>query len=71
MFVLCQKPKFSVPCDADNPFEALPKPPTSPVKPRRGLAGAGVRARLLRPGSLTRLPPLEGHRNGKEEGKRC
>lgn len=68
---LDHKPKFSVPCDADNPFKALPKPPTSPVKPRRGLAGAGVRARLLRPGSLTRLPPLEGHRNGKEEGKRC
>ncbi|XP_004568862.2 armadillo repeat-containing protein 2 [Maylandia zebra] len=63
---LDHKPKFSVPCDADNPFKALPKPPTSPVKPRRGLAGAGVRARLLRPGSLTRLPPLEGHRNVKE-----
>uniref|UniRef100_A0A3Q4HSV8 Armadillo repeat containing 2 n=1 Tax=Neolamprologus brichardi TaxID=32507 RepID=A0A3Q4HSV8_NEOBR len=68
---LDHKPKFSVPCDADDPFKALPKPPTSPVKPRRGLAGAGVRARLLRPGSLTRLPPLEGHRNGKEGEKRC
>ncbi|CAI5683877.1 unnamed protein product [Oreochromis niloticus] len=63
---LDHKPKFSVPCDADDPFKALPKPPTSPVKARRGLAGAGVRARLLRPGSLTRLPPLEGHQNVKE-----
>lgn len=65
MFVVCQKPKFPVPCDAEDPFKAFPKPPTDPLEVRRGLAGA--RARLLRTGSLTTLPPVEGHADGKED----
>lgn len=64
MFVLCQKPKFPVPCDAEDPFKAFPKPPTDPLEVKRGLAGA--RVRLLRAGSLTTLPPAEGHTDGKE-----
>lgn len=60
-----QKPKFPVPCDAEDPFKAFPKPPTDPLEVKRGLAGA--RTRLLRAGSLTALPPVEGHTDGKEE----
>lgn len=60
-----QKPKFPVPCDAEDPFKAFPKPPTDPLEVKRGLAGA--RTRLLRAGSLTTLPPVEGHTDGKEE----
>nr|XP_046228284.1 armadillo repeat-containing protein 2 [Scatophagus argus]XP_046228285.1 armadillo repeat-containing protein 2 [Scatophagus argus]XP_046228286.1 armadillo repeat-containing protein 2 [Scatophagus argus] len=61
---LDHKPKFPVPCDADDPFKAFPKPPTDPLEVKRGLAGA--RARLLRAGSLTMLPPAEGHTDGKD-----
>eukprot|EP00064_Thunnus_orientalis_P010110 superscaffoldBa00001340_g10136 len=56
---LDHKPKFPVPCDAEDPFKAFPKPPTDPLEVKRGLAGA--RTRLLRAGSLTTLPPVEGH----------
>ncbi|KAM6992497.1 armadillo repeat-containing protein 2 [Tautogolabrus adspersus] len=55
---LDHKPKLPVPCDAEDPFRALPKPPTDPLETKRGLAG--TRARLLRGGSLTTLPPVEG-----------
>lgn len=67
MFVLRQKPKFPVPCDAEDAFRAVPKPPADPLEVKRGLAGA--RARLLRAGSLTALPPIEGHTDGKSGGK--
>ncbi|KAM9354975.1 armadillo repeat-containing protein 2 [Pholidichthys leucotaenia] len=55
------KPKFPVPRSAEDPLQALPKPPSDPVEVRRGLAGA--RARLLRGGSLATLLPLEVHTN--------
>ncbi|XP_070782331.1 armadillo repeat-containing protein 2 [Enoplosus armatus] len=61
---LDHKPKFPVPCDAEDPFKAFPKPPTDPLEVKRGLAVA--RARLLRAGSLTTLPPVEGHTDVKE-----
>ncbi|XP_076611914.1 armadillo repeat-containing protein 2 [Chaetodon auriga] len=61
---LDHKPKFPVPCNAEDPFKAYPKPPTDPLELKRGLAGA--RARLLRAGSLTTLPPVEGHTDVKE-----
>uniref|UniRef100_UPI0037E8EB97 armadillo repeat-containing protein 2 n=1 Tax=Semicossyphus pulcher TaxID=241346 RepID=UPI0037E8EB97 len=61
---LDHKPKLPVPCDAEDPFKAFPKPPTDPLETKRGLAGA--RARLLRAGSLTTLPPVEGHTDVKE-----
>ncbi len=64
MFVWYQKPKFPVLCDAEDPCRASPKPPADPLEVKRGLAGA--RARLLRAGSLTTLPPVEGHTDGKE-----
>ncbi|XP_053193106.1 armadillo repeat-containing protein 2 [Scomber japonicus] len=64
---LDHKPKFPVPCDAEDPFKAFPKPPTDPLEVRRGLAGA--RARLLRTGSLTTLPPVEGYADVKERLK--
>ncbi|XP_044185836.1 armadillo repeat-containing protein 2 [Thunnus albacares] len=60
---LDHKPKFPVPCDAEDPFKAFPKPPTDPLEVKRGLAGA--RTRLLRAGSLTTLPPVEGHTDVK------
>uniref|UniRef100_A0A3Q0RM68 Armadillo repeat containing 2 n=1 Tax=Amphilophus citrinellus TaxID=61819 RepID=A0A3Q0RM68_AMPCI len=63
---LDHKPKFPVPCNVEDPFKAFPTPPAGPVEVKRGLAGA--RARLLRTGSLTRLPPIEGHPNGGSEG---
>ncbi|XP_023266556.1 armadillo repeat-containing protein 2 [Seriola lalandi dorsalis] len=56
---LNHKPKFPVPCDAEDAFKAFPKPPADPLEVKRGLAGA--RARLLRAGSLTTLPPVEGY----------
>ncbi|XP_041814054.1 armadillo repeat-containing protein 2 isoform X2 [Chelmon rostratus] len=61
---LDHKPKFLVPRNAEDPFKAYPKPPTDPLELKRGLAGA--RARLLRAGSLTTLPPVEGHTDVKE-----
>ncbi|XP_036941778.1 armadillo repeat-containing protein 2 [Acanthopagrus latus] len=61
---LDHRPKFPVPCDAEDPFKAFPKPPTDPLEVKRGLAGA--RTRLLRAGSLTALPPVEGHTDVKE-----
>ncbi|XP_044024408.1 armadillo repeat-containing protein 2 isoform X2 [Siniperca chuatsi] len=61
---LDHKPKFPVPCDAEDPFKAFPKPPTDPLEVKRGLAVA--RARLLRVGSLTTLPPVEGHTDVKD-----
>ncbi|XP_008297471.1 armadillo repeat-containing protein 2 [Stegastes partitus] len=61
---LDHKPKFPVACDAEDPSKAFPKPPTDPVAARRGLAGS--RARLLRAGSLTTLPPVEGLTNVRE-----
>ncbi|XP_071335488.1 armadillo repeat-containing protein 2 isoform X2 [Trachinotus anak] len=56
---LNHNPKFPVPCEAEDAFKAFPKPPADPLEVKRGLAGA--RARLLRAGSLTTLPPVEGH----------
>ncbi|XP_029352274.1 armadillo repeat-containing protein 2 [Echeneis naucrates] len=56
---LNHNPKFPVPCDAEDTFKAFPKPPADPLEVKRGLAGA--RARLLRVGSLTTLPPVVGH----------
>lgn len=64
MFVWCQKPKLPDPCNAEDPFKAFPKPPTDPLEVKRQLAGA--RARLLRVGSLTTLPPVEGYTDGME-----
>ncbi|KAM7367831.1 hypothetical protein PAMP_014105 [Pampus punctatissimus] len=61
---LDHKPKFPVSCDAEDPFKAFPKPPTDPLEVKRGLAGA--RPRLLRAGSLTTLPTVEGHTDVKE-----
>ncbi|XP_020488562.2 armadillo repeat-containing protein 2 isoform X1 [Labrus bergylta] len=61
---LDHKPKLPVPCDAEDPSRALPKPPTDPLETKRGLAG--VRARLLRAGSLTTLPPVEGKTDVKQ-----
>ncbi|KAM9339239.1 armadillo repeat-containing protein 2 [Symphorus nematophorus] len=61
---LDHRPKFPVPCDAEDPFKAFPKPPTDPLEVKRGLAGA--RARLLRAGSLTTLPPVEGYTDVKD-----
>ncbi|KAK6295518.1 hypothetical protein J4Q44_G00347440 [Coregonus suidteri] len=53
------KPKLPVAQDEDpnlvSPM-ALPKPPSDPLELKRGAAGA--RARLLRAGSLTTLPPV-------------
>ncbi|XP_038582123.1 armadillo repeat-containing protein 2 isoform X1 [Micropterus salmoides] len=66
---LDHKPKFPVPCDAEDPFKAFPKPPTDPLEVKRGLAVA--RARLLRAGSLTTLPPVEGHTDVKERLNPC
>lgn len=63
MLVLYQKPKFPVPCDAEEALKAFPQPPADPLEMKRELAGA--RARLLRAGSLTTLPPVEGHTDGK------
>uniref|UniRef100_A0A665X0H4 Armadillo repeat containing 2 n=1 Tax=Echeneis naucrates TaxID=173247 RepID=A0A665X0H4_ECHNA len=60
---LNHNPKFPVPCDAEDTFKAFPKPPADPLEVKRGLAGA--RARLLRVGSLTTLPPVVGHTDGK------
>uniref|UniRef100_A0A4W6CKD2 Armadillo repeat containing 2 n=1 Tax=Lates calcarifer TaxID=8187 RepID=A0A4W6CKD2_LATCA len=60
---LDHKPKFPVPCDAEDAFKAFPKPPADPLEVKKGLAGA--RVRLLRAGSLTTLPPVEGHTDGK------
>uniref|UniRef100_A0A8C4HS07 Armadillo repeat containing 2 n=1 Tax=Dicentrarchus labrax TaxID=13489 RepID=A0A8C4HS07_DICLA len=62
---LDHKPKFPVPCEAEDSFKAFPKPPTDPLEVKRGLAR--TRARLLRAGSLTMLPSVEGHTDGKEE----
>ncbi|XP_039980838.1 armadillo repeat-containing protein 2 [Xiphias gladius] len=56
---LDHKPKFPVPCDAEEALKAFPQPPADPLEMKRELAGA--RARLLRAGSLTTLPPVEGH----------
>nr|XP_019953153.1 PREDICTED: armadillo repeat-containing protein 2 [Paralichthys olivaceus]XP_019953154.1 PREDICTED: armadillo repeat-containing protein 2 [Paralichthys olivaceus] len=56
---LDHKPRFPLPSDAEDAFKALPKPPADPLEVRRGRAGA--RTRLLRAGSLTTLPPVEGH----------
>ncbi|XP_035534132.1 armadillo repeat-containing protein 2 [Morone saxatilis] len=61
---LDHKPKFPVPCDAEDSFKAFPKPPTDPLEVKRGLAR--TRARLLRAGSLTMLPSVEGHTDVKE-----
>ncbi|XP_069014253.1 armadillo repeat-containing protein 2 isoform X1 [Embiotoca jacksoni] len=61
---LDHRPKFPVPCDAQDPLKAFPKPPTDPVEARKGLAGA--RPRLLKAGSLTTLLPGEGHTDVKE-----
>ncbi|TKS76105.1 Armadillo repeat-containing protein 2 [Collichthys lucidus] len=61
---LDHKPKFPVPHEAEDPCKAFPKPPTDPLEVKRGLAVA--RARLLRTGSLTTLPPVEGHTDVKE-----
>jgi len=68
MIILFQKPKFPVPCDADNPFKAFPKPPTDPLEARRGLSG--TRARLLKARSLTALLPLEASTDGKRKKHR-
>lgn len=59
---LDHKPKLPAPCHSEDPFKACPKPPTDPLTTKRGLAG--VRARLLRAGSLTTLPPVEGKTDG-------
>ncbi|XP_042359415.1 armadillo repeat-containing protein 2 isoform X2 [Plectropomus leopardus] len=61
---LDHKPTFPVVCDAEDPFKAFPKPPADPLEVKRGLPGA--RARLFRAGSLTMLPPVEGHIDVKE-----
>ncbi|XP_034756286.1 armadillo repeat-containing protein 2 [Etheostoma cragini] len=61
---LDHKPKFPVLCDDEDPFKALPKPPTVPLEVKRGLPGG--RARLVRSGSLTVLSPVEGHIDVKE-----
>ncbi|XP_018528163.1 armadillo repeat-containing protein 2 [Lates calcarifer] len=61
---LDHKPKFPVPCDAEDAFKAFPKPPADPLEVKKGLAGA--RVRLLRAGSLTTLPPVEGHTDATE-----
>ncbi|XP_041660456.1 armadillo repeat-containing protein 2 isoform X2 [Cheilinus undulatus] len=62
---LDHKPKFPVHCDDEDPLKAFPKPPTNPLETKRGLAGA--RARLLRVGSLTTLPPVEGKTDVKQK----
>ncbi|KAM4633806.1 armadillo repeat-containing protein 2 [Polymixia lowei] len=54
---LDHKPKFPVPHNAEEPVRTLPKPPSDPLEVKRGLSG--TRARLLRAGSLTALPPLQ------------
>ncbi|XP_074541429.1 armadillo repeat-containing protein 2 [Halichoeres trimaculatus] len=59
---LDHKPKLPAPCHSEDPFKAFPKPPTDPLETKRGLAGA--RARLLRAGSVTTLPPVEGKTDG-------
>ncbi|XP_053300732.1 armadillo repeat-containing protein 2 [Pleuronectes platessa] len=56
---LDHKPKFPLPSEAEDAFKALPTPPADPLEVRRGRAG--TRARLLRAGSLTTLPPVEGY----------
>nr|XP_020443900.1 armadillo repeat-containing protein 2 [Monopterus albus] len=58
------KPTFPYPCDAEDPFKAFPKPPADPLELKRGLARA--RARILRAGSLTTLPPVERYPDVKE-----
>ena len=63
VFVLYQKPKFPVPCDAEDALKAFPKPPADPLEVKRELAGA--RVRFLRAGSLITLPPVEWHTDGK------
>ncbi|XP_034554990.1 armadillo repeat-containing protein 2 isoform X2 [Notolabrus celidotus] len=62
---LGHKPKSPALCHSEDPFKAFPKPPTDPLETKRGLAGA--RARLLRAGSLTTLPPVEGKTDVKEK----
>uniref|UniRef100_A0A6Q2YMV7 Armadillo repeat containing 2 n=1 Tax=Esox lucius TaxID=8010 RepID=A0A6Q2YMV7_ESOLU len=65
------KPLLAVAQDVDpDPVspKPLPKPPSDPLEPKTGVAGA--RARLLRVGSLTTLPPVarpEGKARGREE----
>ncbi|XP_047429135.1 armadillo repeat-containing protein 2 [Mugil cephalus] len=61
---LDHKPKFPTPCNAEDQLKAFPKPPPDPVEVRRGLAGP--RARLLKAGSLTAPPSVEGHTDVKE-----
>ncbi|XP_023146332.2 armadillo repeat-containing protein 2 isoform X1 [Amphiprion ocellaris] len=61
---LDHKPKFPVECNTEDPSKTFPKPPTDPAEARKGLVGS--RTRLLRAGSLTTLPPLEGHTHVKE-----
>ncbi|KAM3603218.1 uncharacterized protein V6R79_018660 [Siganus canaliculatus] len=58
---LDHKPKFPVTCNnvVELPFKAFPKPPTDPTEGRRGSAEA--RTRLLRTGSLTMLPCVDGN----------
>ncbi|KAF7649712.1 hypothetical protein LDENG_00137300 [Lucifuga dentata] len=54
---LDHKPKFQIPCNAEDLFKACPKPPTDPLEVKRG--PTGVRTRPLRAGSLTTLPPVD------------
>nr|XP_040017316.1 armadillo repeat-containing protein 2 isoform X2 [Gasterosteus aculeatus aculeatus] len=57
---LDHKPKFPVLCDAEDPFKSFPKTPSAPLEVKKG--PPGMRARLLRTGSLTALTPTEGHK---------
>ncbi|KAM3873561.1 armadillo repeat-containing protein 2-like [Diretmus argenteus] len=61
---LRHKPTFPVPYNAEDPVKTHPKPPSDPLDVKRGVAV--TRARLLRAGSLTTLPPLERHTDVKE-----
>ncbi|KAM3861077.1 LOW QUALITY PROTEIN: armadillo repeat-containing protein 2 [Diretmus argenteus] len=61
---LRHKPTFPVPYNAEDPVKTHPKPPSDPLEVKRGVAV--TRARLLRAGSLTTLPPLERHTDVKE-----
>ncbi|XP_037304543.2 armadillo repeat-containing protein 2 isoform X2 [Pungitius pungitius] len=62
---LDHKPKFPVLCDAEDPFRSFPKTPSAPLEVKKG--PPGMRARLLRTGSLTALSPVEGHKDSENK----
>ncbi|KAM8832656.1 armadillo repeat-containing protein 2 isoform 2-T3 [Spinachia spinachia] len=62
---LDHKPRFPLLCDAEDLFQSFPKTPSAPLEVKKG--PPGMRARLLRTGSLTTLSPVEAHKESEEQ----